>query len=185
VASLLVLLAVVLCLWAAPCRAHQEAGLTDIVVTNTRDDLLVYFVVTHCFTEGMERAIQNGIPTTFTFYVELQEKGEWLWNKTIAEVTLRHEVRYDNLKKLYEVHVPERNQKLVQVADLEDAKKLMSEVVGLKVTELKNLRKGRRYQVRMMAELDKIRLPFQLHYLLFFLSLWDFETDWYSVEFQY
>jgi len=35
----------------------------------------------------------------------------------------------------------------------------------------------------MMAELDKIRLPLYLHYVFFFLSLWDFETDWYAVDF--
>jgi len=28
-------------------------------------------------------------------------------------------------------------------------------------------------------------LPFYLDYVLFFLSLWDFETDWYSVVFKY
>jgi hypothetical protein len=37
----------------------------------------------------------------------------------------------------------------------------------------------------MMAQLDKIRLPFYLHYVLFFVSLWDFETDWYAVDFRY
>jgi hypothetical protein len=64
-----------------------------------------------------------------------------------------------------------------------EAKKILSEVISLKVTELKNLHKGNRYQVQLMAELDKIRLPFHLHYILFFLSLWDFETDWYTVDF--
>jgi hypothetical protein len=28
-------------------------------------------------------------------------------------------------------------------------------------------------------------LPFYLHYVLFFLSFWDFETDWYTVDFIY
>jgi len=47
------------------------------------------------------------------------------------------------------------------------------------------LKKGKRYQLQMMAQLDRIRLPFHLHYVLFFLSLWDFETDWYAVDFRY
>ena len=37
----------------------------------------------------------------------------------------------------------------------------------------------------MMAELNKIQLPLYLHYVFFFLSLWDFETDWHSVDFRY
>ena len=41
----------------------------------------------------------------------------------------------------------------------------MSEIVGLKITNIKNLQKDKHYQVRMMAELDKIKLPFYLHYV--------------------
>ena len=75
--------------------------------------------------------------------------------------------------------------KVIYVDDFEEAKKRMSEIVGLKVTELRNLQRGNRYQISMMAELDKIRLPFYFHYVFFFLSLWDFETDWYTVDFRY
>jgi len=35
------------------------------------------------------------------------------------------------------------------------------------------------------AELNKLTLPFHLHYVLFFVSLWDFETDWYTIDFVY
>ena len=61
----------------------------------------------------------------------------------------------------------------------------MSKIVGLKVTDLQELHKNNLYQVRMMAELDKIKLPFYVHYVFFFLSLWDFETAWYKVDFKY
>jgi len=39
--------------------------------------------------------------------------------------------------------------------------------------------------LRVKAELEKVRLPLYLHYVLFFVSLWDFETDWYTVDFIY
>ena len=35
------------------------------------------------------------------------------------------------------------------------------------------------------AELEKVRLPLYLHYVLFFVSLWDFETDWFTIDFIY
>ena len=35
----------------------QEARLSDIVVTNTNEHLLVYFNVADCFTEEMDKAI--------------------------------------------------------------------------------------------------------------------------------
>jgi hypothetical protein len=74
---------------------------------------------------------------------------------------------------------------VVVAKDFDQAKRLMAEIVGLKVTELRNLHRGNRYQINMMAELDTIKLPFYFHYVFFFLSLWDFETDWYSVDFRY
>jgi hypothetical protein len=83
------------------------------------------------------------------------------------------------------VRLSERENKVITVKDFEEAKKLMSEVVGFGVTPLSNLREGGDYQLQMMAELDKITLPFYLHYVLFFLSLWDFETDWHTIDFRY
>ncbi|HKI48460.1 MAG TPA: DUF4390 domain-containing protein, partial [Desulfobacteria bacterium] len=42
-------------LWTVRAMA-EDAKLTDIVVTNTRDHLLLYFTVTDCFTENMKKA---------------------------------------------------------------------------------------------------------------------------------
>jgi len=163
----------------------SEARLTDIVITNTQDYLLAYFSVTDCFTGNMKRAIDNGVSTTFTFFVKLSEVRNWWWDNGIADLKVSHEIKYDNLKKVYIVRLSSKDNKMIYVKDFDKAKKLMSEIVGLKVTELRNLQRGNHYQISMMAELDKIRLPFYFHYVFFFLSLWDFETDWYTVDFRY
>jgi len=44
----------------------QNATLTNIIVTNTRDDLLVYLNVEGAFTEKMKKAILSGVSTTFS-----------------------------------------------------------------------------------------------------------------------
>jgi hypothetical protein len=163
----------------------SDARLTDIVITNTQDDLLAYFSVTDCFTDNMKNAIDNGVSTTFTFFVKLYEVRNWWLDKGMADLKVSHEIKYDNLKKVYIVRLSSKDNKVVYVKDFDKAKKLMSEIVGLKVTELRNLQRGNHYQISMMAELDKIRLPFYFHYVFFFLSLWDFETDWYTVDFRY
>lgn len=163
----------------------EEARLADIVVTNTRDHLLVYFTVENSFTPEVNQAVENGITTTFTFFVRLYEKIDWSWDREITDLEFSHSIKYDNIKKIYEVTLSEQDNKTVSLQNFDDAKKLMMEVVALKVTALQNLRKGSRYRVRMMAELDRIELPLYLHYALFFLSLWDFETDWYNVDFRY
>ncbi len=177
-------LVVMFCL-LTPAWAAGKAALADIVVTNTRDHLLLYLTITNCFTEELVKAIDSGINTTFTFFVRLFEVRDLAFDRKIADLKVSHAIKYDSLKRVYLITLSEKEGKTIAVKDFEAAKKLMSDLVGLPVTELKNLQKGRRYQLRMMAELDKIRLPFHLHYILFFLSLWDFETDWYSLDFRY
>ena len=181
---LLLLPLLLLSVFTPPVHARQ-ARLSDIVVTNTTEHLIVYFSVEDCFTAEMIRAIESGLPTTFTFYVQMNERRNFWWDRTVTELEVRHTVRYDQLKKHYELRLSEGAEEVVTVQDFEDARRLMSEVVALKVFPLDRLEKGGRYQLEMMAELDKIRLPLYLHYVLFFLSLWDFETDWYAVDFIY
>jgi hypothetical protein len=183
-AVILLTILVLIIPWTVPVHA-TEAYLSDIVVSNTRDHLLVYFTVQNCFTQEMNEAIDSGLNTTFTFYVKLYERRGILWDKKIADIKISHSIKFDSLKGIYEVRFSEENNKMVAVTNFDEAKKLMAQVATLKVMPLYKLKKGSRYQLQMMAELDKIQLPFYLHYVLFFLSLWDFKTDWYAVDFRY
>ena len=178
-------LLIILMLHVAAAVPAQQAYLSDIVVTNTRDHLLVYFTVNGCFTPDMNAAIDSGIETTFTFFVKLYEKRSLLWDKKLVDIVFRHTIKYDNLKGTYEIKLSEEDNKAITVNNFEQAKKLMAEAVAIKVLPMNQMKKGVRYQVQMMAQLDKIKLPFYLHHVLFFLSLWDFETDWYAVDFKY
>jgi hypothetical protein len=61
----------------------------------------------------------------------------------------------------------------------------MTDLDSFRIVPLSELTKGKQYQIRAKAELNKLTLPFYLHYVLFFVSLWDFETDWYTIDFIY
>jgi hypothetical protein len=162
----------------------QEATLSDISIASNEDDLLLNLKVNDCFTPEMSKAIDNGIPTTFNFLVRLYQIKDFQFDRKIVELLVTHEIRYDSLKKLYAVTLAEQN-KVLEIADFEKAKRVMCQITGVKVTDIRSLKRGHRYQVQAMAELSKIRLPFHLHYVFFFLSLWDFETDWHTIEFTY
>jgi hypothetical protein len=66
-----------------------------------------------------------------------------------------------------------------------EAQKWMTEVNSLKIIPLGQLEKGQQYQLRTKAEVSKQTLPYYLHYVLFFVSFWDIETDWYTIDFIY
>ena len=163
----------------------QDAILTDIIVTNTRDDLLVYLTVEGAFREKMNNAILSGVPTTFSFFISLyQERNLWL-DKEVADIKITHTLKYNNLKKEFVVKRSWENGDPLVMQSFDEARKLMTEIDSLKIVPLRMLEKGRRYQIRAKAELSKLTLPYYLHYVLFFVSLWDFETDLYTIDFVY
>ena len=168
----------------SPLQA-AEASLEDIIVTNTREDLLVFFDIKGSFTREMEEAILNGIPTTFAIQIKLY-RSRPLWpDASIADLELKHTIKYDSLKNEFRVTRSEDNFSESVFKEFDDAKKAMTEIKNIRIVALQDLVKRGKYQLRVKAELEKVRLPLYLHYVLFFVSLWDFETDWYTVDFTY
>jgi hypothetical protein len=132
----------------------------------------------------MESAILAGLPTTFTFLLDLyQERPSWIDEK-ISSVIVKRTIKYDNVKKVFYISSMEGN-KQSEFQDFEAAKKAMSELNGIVVASLKDLQKNSSYYVMVKAKLDTIRLPMHMEYVLFFVSLWDFETDWYRQRIVY
>lgn len=165
--------------------ADNTASLVNIKLANTRDDLLTYFEVKNAFTDKINQAVQNGVPTTFSFYVSLYKTGNTFFDKEIADVQIKSTVKYNSLKEEFSILRPWKDAKPVVTKSFEKAKSWMTEVDNLRVIPLNDLIKGGKYQIRIKAELDKVTLPLSLHYVLFFVSFWDFETDWYVINFTY
>ncbi len=163
----------------------QDAKLKNIIVTNTRDDLLIFLTVEGAFREKMETAISSGVPAAFSFFINLYRVRGFWYDKELAELKIQHTIKYDNLKNEYLVTRSWDGNLQRVVQSFDEAKKLMAEIDSLKIIDLSLLEKGTRYQIRTKAQLSKLTLPFYLHYVLFFVSLWDFETDWYTIDFIY
>ena len=163
----------------------QNATLKNIIVTNTRDDLLIYLTVEGAFHKDTETAISSGVPATFSFFVNLYQTRSFWFDKKISELEILHTINYDTLKTEYIVERSSDANPQKVVKSFDEAKKLMAEIDSLKVVELNRLEKGRQYQIRTKAKLSKLTLPFYLHYVLFFVALWDFDTDWYTIDFIY
>jgi len=159
----------------------QDARLTRITVSNTREDLLLYFSLEDAFSGKLQEAILSGVPATFSFKVSLHRIRNWWFDKTITDLKLTHTIKYDSLKKTFTVQRSWKETDPVVTESFEQAQRWMTEVDNLRVYPLDQLEKGLRYQIRTMAEVSKLTLPLYLHYILF--SLWDVETDWYTIDF--
>ena len=163
----------------------QDARLTDIIVTNTRDDLLVYLNVEGAFREKMKTAILSGVPATFSFFISLYQNRNFWFDKKLADLKITHTIKYNNLKKEFSVKRSWENGVPLVTQSFAEAQKWMAEIDSLKIVPLNILEKGGHYQIRAKAELSKLTLPFYLHYVFAFVSLWYFETDLYTIDFIY
>ncbi len=162
-----------------------EAKITDLIVTNTRDDLLIYLNLKDAFTEKVEKSILSGLTADFSFNILLNKTRNFWPDKEMADINVVHSIKYNNLKKEFNVTRSWDKNKLVVTESFMEARKLMSEINSLKVAPLNKLEKGVHYQIRAKAKISQKTLPFYLHYILFFVSWWDFETDWYTIDFIY
>jgi hypothetical protein len=157
----------------------RDARITDILVTNNASHVTVYARVMNCFTKKMESAILAGVPTTFTFLLELYQERENWFDKKIAGTVVKQTIKYDNVKKIFYVITTGVRQSS-GFRDLESAKKAMAELNGAVVAPVNELQKNKTYYIKIKAKLDEVRLPMHMEYVLFFVSLWDFETDWHK-----
>ena len=108
----------------------QDARLTNIIVTNTQDDLLVYLNVEGAFTEKMKKAILSGVPTTFSFFFSLYQVRNLWFDKNIADIKITNTIKYDNLKEEFTVKRSWEKSGPQVTKSFDEAKKLMSEIDG-------------------------------------------------------
>lgn len=161
--------------------AKNRADIADVKVTRAQGNLEVSFRILNCFTPKMEEAIQSGVPTTFRIRVVLEEPGLPLFKSQLLNISLDHSIKYDRLKNAFLVTLPEHPERELVTEDFTEAKQLMSTVSSLPVIPLWRLENDEDYRLRIKAELSKVRLPLFFRYIFFFVSLWDFETDWHQV----
>jgi hypothetical protein len=162
----------------------EEPKLTDIIVTNTQENLLIYLTVEGAFTDSMKEAVMNGAKLEFLFYIKLLKTRGYWYDKSMVDLTETHTIQYDSEKKAF--HVTRSWEPDAHVVNsFIEASHIMCEIDSLNIIPLLALKKGAQYQLRTKAELSRRTLPFYLHNILFFMSFWDFQTDWYAIDFTY
>ena len=167
----------ILLLSTGPAHA-SGAELSNLVIKNNREDLLIDLKINGVFTNEMRAALSSGIPVSFTVLVILYEVHDFWFDTRLAHITTNHNIQYDALKKEYSIlRAWEKTGPLV-VKEFDNACLLISEITGLKITPLSVLKKEKHYQVTVKSELvDKKFHIFNLP--------WGFETDWYTINFIY
>jgi hypothetical protein len=155
------------------------AKITDIIITQSSGNLLVYATLRDAFTKEIEEGIVNGVATSFTFYLRLiMQRNLWA-DEEVNSLIVRQTVAYDLLKDEFSFTSQNANQtQTLKTKNFADIRRWMSSLEGVKLTSYQNLKSGNLYYVQIRAEIRSIKLVFPLNILLFFVSFWDFDTPW-------
>jgi len=156
----------------------QKASIREVHAKGGNGTWKVSFVVENCFPEKMQEAIQTGIPTTFTFYLQLYQVRSWWRDVRLASLQFQHTIQYSPIRGEYQVTFEETgNSRVTQ--SFEEAKGWMARVQEMEIRSSQETKPGALTYLRVKTELESVKLPLHLEYLYFLLSFWNFETDWH------
>ncbi len=161
------------------------AEISSMAVSNTEENLILSIKVDGAFTDKMKEAVLSGISTSFSYVITLTQTRTLLPDKLVHEIKLTNTIRYDTLRNTFTVRRSWENYRPLTTSSFAEAKRWMSEVIDVPIIPLEALENDIRYKINAKAELDRVTLPYFLNYVFFFISLWDFETSWHSVDFIY
>ena len=126
----------------------------DISVTPIARDgqVLVSFDLSHGFMADVRDAIQAGLPTTFSYEVELR-RAAVLFDRTMASVTITATVRFDNLTRRYQMSrsIDGRVEDARPTEDPNAVKAWMTHVERIPVSTTSALETNGEYYVRVRA----------------------------------
>jgi hypothetical protein len=163
----------------------NKPKITNIIIADSKQHLLFFLNVEEAFNEKICRRIDSGIPISFSYILKLH-KVRTLWiDKEIANIKLTNTIKYNGLKKEYTVTKSWSDAKPYVTKSFAEAKRFMTKIDGFKICTIDKLEKGQEYKAKVKAEFSKVTLPLYLHYVLFFVSFWNIETNWHTVDFIY
>jgi hypothetical protein len=166
-------------------ETEQEVQFKDITITTSSTHLLLFGVIKNDKYKELEQALHSGIPMQFTFFIELLRTRDNWPDEELKTMEFKHTLKYDTLKESYQLEIEELKNRIFTYTSLDKAMEVMNDINGLKVIALSELQPDSSYELRMKAELYEKTLPMNLHYIIPFISMWDMETDWFTIEFTY
>jgi hypothetical protein len=163
----------------------KEPEITDVLITHLKNNLVVNFKVKDKFNKNLIETILSGIPVTFNFKITLLKKKRLWFDSVISSFSLNHLIKKDQLKEEYYIYLNEENSNPVVTSNFEKAKGILCSLDKVPVIPLSFLKVGEKLTIKIKASAESKKPPFFIHYLPFFNSWKNFETDWYTETFQF
>ena len=169
-------------LWTRPLQADGLEGRFEVRSAdldlkdgvyhlNARIDLPV--------SDAVRRGLTEGVPLTVELDLDIERVRQLLPNSRVAELTQRYHLQYNAVSARYVLRNENSGQQ-ESLGTVDAAIELLSEVRGLPVLDKALIAPDRRYEASVRAKIDYGSVPFTLRVLMFWVSDWHRESDWYT-----
>ncbi|MEA3332213.1 MAG: DUF4390 domain-containing protein [Pseudomonadota bacterium] len=165
--------------------ADHPPYLEDFVMSPEKDRITLSLRVANPFDHEIKSLLLNGVSQKITLSIKVKVNRINLYlvkfNREIKNTTYIHEIEYDNLKKLFTVSM-HPHAKPIETTSYKEAIQAATQFENITLLNENQLEQNRSYQVDARTEIRKVRLPFHLEYLFFFLSAWDRKSNNYTID---
>lgn len=134
-------------------------------------------------SDAVRRGLVEGVPLALEVDLDIERVRQLLPNSRVAELTQRYHLQYNAVSARYILRNDNSGQQ-ESLGTVDEAISHLSEVHSLPALDKALIAPDRRYEGRVKARLDFGTVPFTLRLLMFWVSDWHRESDWYAWTFQ-
>jgi hypothetical protein len=175
------------CILVAGClasSAHADDSQGGFVIRTAYTELLngIYYLsadVDLNMSQDALNALENGVPLTVEWQIEVIRHRSFMWNKTVATLTERFQISYHPLTRRFIIKNLNSGEQQSFIS-YRDAITSLGQVNDLPVIDASLLEPDTRYMIRMRAVLDITDFPGPLKLIASWFKGWDLSSDWYA-----
>jgi hypothetical protein len=130
-------------------------------------------------SDAVRRGLAEGVPLTVELHLDIERVRQLLPNSRVAELTQRYHLQYNAVSARYILRNDNSGQQ-ESLGTIDAAIEQLSEVHSLPVLDKALITPDRRYEANVRAKVDFGNVPFSLRVLMFWVSDWHRESDWYT-----
>jgi hypothetical protein len=171
---------------AQPLRAEGLAGRFEVRSADLELKDGVYHLNARIdlpISEAVRRGLVEGVPLTLEVDLDIERVRQLLPNSRVAELTQRYRLQYNAVSARYILRNENSGQQ-ESLGTVDEAIAHLSEVHSLPALDKALIAADRRYEGRVKAKIEFGSVPFTLRLLMFWVSDWHRESDWYAWTFQ-
>jgi Domain of unknown function (DUF4390) len=175
-----------LALWVQPLHADGLEGRFEVRSADLELKDGVYHMNARIdlpISEAVRRGLSEGVPLSLELDFSIKRVRQLLPNSTVAELTQRYHLQYNAVSARYILRNDNSGQQ-ESLGTVDAALEQLADIKSLPVLDKALIHTDRRYEANVRGKIDFGTVPFTLRVLMFWVSDWHRECDWYAWTFQ-